>query len=179
MEHQPFNSWLVDRSGLNEDEEEILQDHLAACPECTALARDLQNLDDTLKSTPCHQPRAEFTQRFMTSLPERREREQARQVKKWMIGLFIALALNVILILVASLLTHTTSTWLVDLAVVYGTIFVLLQQISLIFETIVSIIPSFFWLPVILAVFSWGIIGLGLWFLSMRRVISAGVKNEN
>jgi hypothetical protein len=41
MEHQPFRMWLVDRSNLNEDEEEILRNHLAACTECTALEKDL------------------------------------------------------------------------------------------------------------------------------------------
>jgi anti-sigma factor RsiW len=178
MEHQPFRMWLVDRSNLNEDEEEILQNHLSACPDCAALERDLKEMDLNLHNSPMHSPREGFTLRFLTSLPERREKEQMRQVKRWMIGLSIALGANLILISTASILTRTTFAWLVNLTSIYSGIMGTYEQSSRVLHTMSVLIPQQVWLPLILVAFAWGMAGVALWVWTMRRLIFPGAANE-
>ncbi len=178
MEHQPFKMWLVDRSNLNDDEEEILQNHLSACPDCAGLERDLKEMDLHLQDSPVRSPQEGFSLRFLASLPERREKEQIRQVKKWMIGLFIALGANMILIATASVLTRTTYTWLVNLTSIYGGILGIYTQSSRVFHTMSVIIPQQVWLPLILVAIAWGIAGVALWVWTLRRLLFSGVANE-
>jgi anti-sigma factor RsiW len=178
MEHEPFKTWLVDRSGLNSDENEILDDHLAVCPECAATALKIQNLDKILGNNNHFTPSPGFTRRFLSTLPERREREQQRQVRKWMIGLGIALILNIILIITASIITRTTSTWLVNLAILYGNIDGFFQEISMIIHTASLVVPSSLWIAAVMMILAWGAAGVGLWMFAMRRIHILGVPDE-
>ncbi len=178
MEHQPFKMWLEDRSNLNEDEAEILRNHISACQECAALDRDLQTMENYLFDSPVRTPRAGFTRRFLSSLPERREIEQARQVKKWMAGLFIALSVNLLLIAGASVLTGTTFAWLMNLASLYANILGAIQQSSLVLRNMSLVVPQNIWLPVVIMAFAWGIAGLGLWVWTMRRIYFTGAAHE-
>jgi anti-sigma factor RsiW len=178
MEHQPFRMWLVDRSNLNEDEEEILRNHLAACTECAALEKDLAVADQILLNSPPRIPREGFTRRFLVSLPERRQQEQMRQVKIWMIGIFLALVVNFTLIVAASIYTRTTTAWLVNLAVIYGSLLAFLDQSSLVLHTVSLVIPQQVWIPLVIIGVAWGIAGAGLWVWTMRRILFSGATNE-
>ncbi len=178
MEHQPFKMWLQDRSNLNEDEEEILQNHISACQECASLDHDLRNMENYLFGSSVRAPRAGFTSRFLASLPERREIEQTRQVKRWVVGLFIALSVNLLLIAGASILTGTTLAWLVNLAGFYGNFLGALEQTTLVLHNMSLIIPRNVWLPMVIVAFAWGIAGLGLWIWTMRRIFITGAANE-
>ncbi|NTW09620.1 MAG: hypothetical protein HGA28_08650 [Anaerolineaceae bacterium] len=178
MEHQPFKMWLEDRSNLNEDEEEILRNHISACQECASLDRDLRNMENYFSESPVRAPRAGFTRRFLASLPERREIEQAHQVKRWMVGLFIALSVNLLLIASASILTGTTFVWLVNLASFFGNILGVFQQTNLVLRNMSLIIPQSVWLPIVIVAFAWGIAGLGIWVWTMRRIYFTGAAYE-
>ncbi len=178
MEHQPFNMWLVDRSNLNEDEEEILQNHISACPECASLDRDLRNMDDMLYGSPARVPRVGFTHRFLVALPRRMDLEQARQVKRWMIGIFIALGLNIVLIAGASILTGTSFAWLANLMGLYGNILGAYDYIALVLYNMRLIIPQNVWLPIVIVAIAWGIAGLGLWVWTLRRILFTGAVYE-
>ena len=178
MEHLPFKTWLVERSGLNTDEEEILQDHLAACPDCSALEHNLRFMDSLFEGSPARKPRDGFTLRFQASLEHRREREQARQIRKWLTGLFIAIGINMLLIVAAAVYTRTTSAWLVNLAVVYGNLLGFFDEAGVVFHTARMVVPPTFWYGLVLIAFAWGIAGLGFWLWTMRRILFSGVNHE-
>jgi hypothetical protein len=177
MEHQPFKTWLSENSPLTPVEQENLRDHLAVCTECSLLARDLKALDSFLGKAISRTPSPGFPHRFLVSLPERREVEQVRQVRKWIIGLIIALIVNMALIITAAIITRTASTWLVNLAVAYGTIIGLLQQTQFIYQAFSLVIPPQFWMLTALVALSWGLVGVGLWVWTLRGILFSGVKN--
>lgn len=177
MEHQPFKTWLSENSTLTPVEQKKLQDHLAVCSECALLAHDLKALDSFLGKAISHAPSRGFSHRFLGSLPERREVEQVRQVRKWMIGLIIALTVNMVLIITAAIITRTTSAWLVNLAVAYGTIIGLLQQTQFIYQAFSLVIPPHIWMIAVLMALAWGLAGVGLWVWTLRGILLSGVKN--
>jgi len=177
MEHQPYKTWLSENSTLTPVEEENLKDHLAVCTECSLLARDLKALDSFLGKAISHAPSPGFPHRFLASLPERREAEQVRQVRKWMVGLFIALIVNMALIVTAAIFTRTTSAWLVNLAVAYGTIIGLLQQTQFIYRAFSLVIPPHIWMITVMVALAWGLAGVGLWVWTLRGILLSGVKN--
>lgn len=177
MEHQPFKTWLSENSTLTSVEQENLRDHLAVCIECSSLARDLKALDSFLHKAISRTPSPGFSQRFLVSLPKRREVEQVHQVRKWMIGLVIALIVNMALIITAAIITRTTSAWLVNLAVAYGSFIGLLQQTQLIYRSFTLVIPPQIWMVAILVALAWGLAGVGLWVWTLRGILLSGVKN--
>jgi hypothetical protein len=174
MDHEPFRIWLVDRSGLNSDENEILDDHLAACPECSAFAEKIRNLDVVLAATRQLTPSPGFTSRFLETLPERKEKEQQRQIRRWMIGLGIALVVNFSLIVAASVITRTTSTWLVNLAILYGNMDGFFQEIASFFQAVSLVIPATYWVVFILVALGWAVAGLGIYLFAIRRIHRLG-----
>jgi hypothetical protein len=177
MEHQPFITWLSENSTLTSVEQENLRDHLAVCTECSLLAHDLKALDSFMDKAISRTPSPGFSHRFLVSLPERREVEQGRQVRKWMIGLIIALIVNMVLIITAAIITRTTSAWLVNLAVAYGTIIGLLQQTQFIYQAFSLVIPPHIWMIAVLVALAWGLAGVGLWVWTLRGILLSGVKN--
>lgn len=177
MEHQPFNTWLSENSVLTPIEQEKLLDHLAVCTECSLLAYDLKALDSFLGKAISRAPSPGFSHRFLVSIPQRREVEQVHQVRKWMIGLIIALIVNMALIITAAIITRTTSAWLVNLAVAYGTFIGFLQQTQFIYQAFSLVIPPHIWMIAVLVALAWGLAGVGLWVWTLRGILLSGVKN--
>jgi hypothetical protein len=94
-----------------------------------------------------------------------------------MIGLITALIVNMALIITAAIITRTTSAWLVNLAVAYGTFIGLLQQTQLIYRSFTLVIPPQIWMVAILVALAWGLAGVGLWVWTLRGILLSGVKN--
>ncbi len=75
MNHQPFETWLLDDMPLTPEERRELQAHLRACPACSAIAET----DLALRSTRLAAPAEGFTARFGVRLLQHRREQRARQ----------------------------------------------------------------------------------------------------
>ncbi len=91
MEHQPFESWLLDDLPLTSEQRRNLRQHTLACAECAALER----ANFRLRASSMAVPARGFSQRFSARLAGQRRVEQRRAV----IGaVFLALAALALLI---------------------------------------------------------------------------------
>jgi type VI protein secretion system component VasF len=115
MSHQPFETWILDSGTLSQEERRMLQAHLQSCTQCQRLERNWRSVHQELRTRPMVAPAPGFTQRWQSSLAERRAREQRKQA--WRIfGILIAAAVFILLTLTGYLLATTSPTqWMANL----------------------------------------------------------------
>lgn len=75
MNHQPFETWLLDDLPLTAEQKRELQAHLRSCPACTAIAET----DLALHAARQAGPREGFRSRFETRLAQHRREQKVRQ----------------------------------------------------------------------------------------------------
>jgi hypothetical protein len=107
MSHQPYETWILDQPDLTLQDRRELQDHLDACRQCDRLQSRWQMVRQELTTRRMAVPAPGFTQRWRTSLVERKAREQRKQAWKTA-GLLLGTAL--VVLLVAAVYTLATSS---------------------------------------------------------------------
>jgi hypothetical protein len=111
MNHQPYESWILESHNLTNKEQGELLQHLAGCKACQQLRDQWLGLRQEMISAPVVSPRPDFARRWQAGNVERRVREQRRQAWK----LFLACsgsAATILLFLVGYFLaTSTPSQW--------------------------------------------------------------------
>lgn len=180
MSHQPYEKWLFDEAGLSSEQAQTLQAHLQECQHCQNLRDAWKNLDVKIQAAPMVSPQPGFSQRWRTSLPERRARAQVLQVKRLFIG-FVVAALITLLLLAAVLFLTASPVYL--LVTIFEGVTHLIIRGSQIQHVIVPWLKT---VPLIItiagSVFFSSIFGLLtlLWIYSIWRIHSQGAhKNEN
>lgn len=87
MDHQPFETWILDAHSQPEQQAQALRQHLDACPRCRALQDSWQAAEAALEGAALLSPRPGFSLRWQAALAQRRAQQQARQVRLLLIGL--------------------------------------------------------------------------------------------
>jgi predicted anti-sigma-YlaC factor YlaD len=101
MSHQPFETWMLDEIHLSLEQETSLQAHLASCLECRKIHHGWQVARQTLQTSRMVRPAPGFSQRFTTTLAERRARQaHQRQVRNLILGLSLGLIATAALLIV-------------------------------------------------------------------------------
>lgn len=80
MKHQPYEFWLFERKTLSRDQARDLEDHLATCEDCRALANAWTNIEGQILSASMVEPLPGFTQRWRSRLADHRRRTNQRQM---------------------------------------------------------------------------------------------------
>lgn len=70
MNHQPFESWLLSEEALDDEQNQLLREHLASCDQCTSLEESWNQVYQLFEQTPQVTPAAGFTTRFQERLVE-------------------------------------------------------------------------------------------------------------
>lgn len=87
MEHEEIYTLMMDAldGELLADEQTLLESHLRACPDCMREWQAMSAIDALFRRSPMLSPAADFTQRTLARLPNRR-------VRLWLMGLvYVAL----------------------------------------------------------------------------------------
>ncbi len=81
MEHEEIFTLMMDAldGELLADEQSMLESHLRACPDCMREWQAMSAIDALFRRTPMLSPAADFTQRTLARLPNRR-------VRLWLMG---------------------------------------------------------------------------------------------
>lgn len=104
MNHQPFETWMINDVHLSLEQETVLQSHLATCPECRKLQSGWQAARQALRAAPMIRPAPGFQYRFSASLAQRRALQaHQRQIRNLILGLSISVIATALLLLVVIL----------------------------------------------------------------------------
>ncbi|MEN6571810.1 MAG: hypothetical protein ABFD24_08215 [Anaerolineaceae bacterium] len=101
MKHLPYESWILDETPLNEDQQRDLDAHLLTCPVCCNLRDSWQAVRQQIESAPQKQPSPGFSMRWKASLKDRREADEVRQrrlVWIWIASIAAAVLLSLAVI---------------------------------------------------------------------------------
>jgi hypothetical protein len=166
MNHQPFETWLLDDKYLSAAEKRELDSHLRACRVCSALAET----GLALRSARVISPAAGFTIRFQQRLAAQKIVERRRRL--W--GLFVLILSGVSLLgwFAAPYIYAFVSApveWLTAAVGYFLFLFTSAQAFSEILKVMARILPGFIPPYVWMVMFS-ALAGLGLlWIISMWR----------
>lgn len=112
MNHQPFETWNLDRTQLSSEQQTELTRHLESCPECRHTAAAWECVQVEIKSAPQVIAPAGFSIRFQNSLAERRRLAHYQQTRK-MLGILGISLLVIFLSLAAAILVRTSpAAWI-------------------------------------------------------------------
>jgi hypothetical protein len=167
MNHQPFETWLLDDQLLSSEQKRELESHLHICTHCAALAETGLALHTRSMASPA----PGFTARFQARLEVQRFAE--RRKRFWGVILFTIAGLGVTAWLVAPLLQRLAGSpaeWIsliVSFALFVAASLQALVEVGFVLLRVApGFIPPFFWMML-----ASGVAGLGLlWTVSVWRL---------
>ncbi len=177
MEHQPFETWILEDTPLSAAQERELHSHLAGCAACQELRSGWQSARATLRSAAPADPQPGFARRFQSGLAERKARQQL-QVRRTVLGLSAG-ALLVGALIVAAFLLRTSPAGI--LAGLLGTALALLTTITTlqgILRTWLNVLPPSLLLAVWIPLSTGFAILIAGWVFSLWRVSTQGATNS-
>ena len=167
MNHQPFETWLLDDKILNPAEKRELDSHLRECKTCTALAET----GLALRSARVVSPAPGFTMRFQQKLATQKLAEQRRRL--WGLIVFVVSGVGLLGWLLAPILISVVTSpveWLISAAGLFLFVFTSLQAFGEIVTVMVRMLPDFL-PPYMWMVILSGMAGMGLlWAVSIWRL---------
>lgn len=175
MNHQPFESWILDEEPLSKQQLSELESHLISCQSCKSLQESWLIAKHQIKSAPVKQPAPGFSMRWQSSLKERREAEERAQSRTLFIwfGCIIAvllIALAVITMPEISIITVLT-TLITNLVAISTTLDGLVQFVLSVTRSVppTTLILAAISLSSLLSIVSF-IWGLSIWRMSRKGV---------
>jgi hypothetical protein len=90
MNHQPFESWILEDQKLSSEETASLRAHLDTCPQCLKTNNAWLDVRYRIQHDPLVKPATGFTQRWQTGLEARRIKEEKRITRLVLLGLISA-----------------------------------------------------------------------------------------
>ncbi len=112
MNHQLYETWIIDPPALSDADRQALQDHLHTCKDCRSLHLKWASLSEDLRTPVVVAPKPGFSRRWKSSLAERRMREQRRQAWKFFMAFSAATAAVFLIMVSYLLLTSTPAEWI-------------------------------------------------------------------
>ena len=166
MNHQPFETWLLDDKVLKPAEKRELDSHLRECKTCSALAET----GLALRSARVVAPRAGFAMRFQRRLVARKLAE--RRHRLWGLIALLVCGAGLFAWFVSPLVITIASNpveWLISLASYFLFLFSSLQAIGEVIGVFARMLPGFL-PPYAWMVFLSALSGIGLlWAVSIWR----------
>ncbi|MEN9563582.1 MAG: hypothetical protein RIR73_1826 [Chloroflexota bacterium] len=167
MNHQPFETWLLDDKVLTLTEKRELDSHLRECRTCTALAET----GFALRVARVTSPAPGFALRFQQKLAAQKLAEQRRHL--WGLIILIISGVGLLGWLLAPVLTAIAKSpveWLISAAGIFLFVFTSLQAFGEVITVMLRMLPDFL-PPYMWMVILSGLAGVGLlWAVSIWRL---------
>lgn len=175
MNHQPYETWILDEVELTGDERHQMDTHLKECSDCRRLADGWQNASKVIRTFTEVTPKVGFSRRFMDSLPERKVRRQRSLARRLFWGLSISAGLVLMTGMGFLLTLNSPITWIVNSV---NSVLNFLSTLTVIQSTLQSwlnISPLPLTLLLALAVLSWFSLIGSAWVFTMWKINQQGV----
>jgi hypothetical protein len=175
MNHQPFETWLLEDQPLDPEKKRDLQAHLRMCAHCAALAETGLALRSVHKAAPA----SGFTVRFQKRLAMQKLADRRRRF--WGMAVFVIGGLSLLAWLAAPTLTRLITSPAEWIAVMLSYIFFLITSLQaltdvglVLLKVAPGFIPPFVWMVLASALAGMGL----LWIISIWRLtyVPRGVK---
>ena len=170
MNHQQFETWILQEPDLKKEQQRELHQHLKGCSRCQAFYQAVHQVDHLFKTAPETRPAPNFSARWMARI-ERQERHRNR----WIIGITLsAISLGTILLLsgVGLELKSTVDFFpqvMLELITFIVNSFVFLNQISNILSPLVRV-GSKYLSPLWVYAITFGLSGItAAWIITSLR----------
>ncbi len=168
MNHQPFETWLLNDEPLTPEEQRSLQQHLTTCEHCRTLSGAWSEVEHLMRSAPVPQPPSGFVGRFQIRLHAYQARRTRRQA--WLLVLLNVGGMVVITGIFLALLLLTVQSpldWLVASTQQVMRLLALLKAVGNTALTVWRWLPPAWWLVSLELLFT----GTLLWIVSLRKFI--------
>jgi predicted anti-sigma-YlaC factor YlaD len=178
MNHQPFKNWLFEDHPLTREQEDALQVHLTACPDCRQLQQGWQAARVHIEMASTPSPRPDFAQRWQNSLPERRARRLRQQVRQFGFGLAGLLLLSLSVLAMTVLANTTPVAVLISVA---NTIVQLISNLNEVQSTVrvfLTLTPPLISILIIALVAGWVSVLSLAWTFIVYRITVKGVQTK-
>ncbi len=176
MNHQPFETWILDEERLSTEDEVALKLHLKTCPDCQILQENWKLIRNEIQQIAPISPKPGFTDRWLMSLPERRKVEYQRLERRFLAFLIIAFIFTLGTILSGSLLFTSP-------AGLFSRIIETLTAVSVGFHKFLGVVISILGtmppaIPTLLLIMGASFIGFSilLWLVMLWRISQKRIK---
>jgi hypothetical protein len=173
MNHQPFETWLLDDLTLDAEAKGKLQGHLRTCAQCSALAETGLALHSTRERGQAA-PASGFILRFQQRLAAHKLAERRR--KLWGMVVFVLGGLSLLAWLVAPILAPIFNSPAESISLLLSYLFFLsisfqvVGEVGLMFVRVApGFVPPFAWLVLASTLAGFGLV----WFISIWRLTYA------
>ena len=121
MKHKPFESWILDKPNLNQNQQKDLASHLATCPRCCKLQANWLASTKSIVEAIQHDPKPGFTHRWLKMAAARQASEKSHQVRR---TLMIMAAMTICGSAFYAIQNNILITWLVTTLSVLSSLFI-------------------------------------------------------
>ena len=125
MNHYPYRNWILNHPELTKEQQQELLDHFRICTNCQNLQLAWQESEKILKSAILVSPLAGFPERWAASAKKRMERENTRQTRRTLFGVFTLMAAGTTLYIVQN---NLLVTWLVTALNLVASLIIILSK---------------------------------------------------
>jgi anti-sigma factor RsiW len=177
MNHQPFETWILDERTFTPEERTQFEKHLATCPRCARLQASWQKAHHQIVTTPMRHAPGNFLSQWQSNLVLFKERQKRKQAHTLLYS-FIAAAVLALIALGAVLLPKislisvivVTSSAIVRLIEFIKEIWtVALSLLRVAPTTMIIVISAMLAGWILLAVLAWG---ASVWKVSVKKVVN-------
>ena len=181
MNHQPFETWILDEHELSPDDRKMLSAHLEICSKCTKLEKGWRAARHEVKSMPVVNAPADFGNRWQSALVEKKRKHAQQQTRILLISL-LSSAFAIVVTLGVFLLPHTS--WIniaVSLVTGFAQLFDTISQLWIMLTSILKSAPTSFLISLgLLLSFAISLVTV-FWAVSLYRITTKGtsLSHEN
>ncbi len=176
MNHQPFETWILDGNPETAENKELLKEHLKGCSQCARLQTSWQEVQRQVVTTPAQKAPKFFVSTWQSNLvlfKENQKRKDAKTLLFSLIGsaVMVLIALGAILLPKISLISVivTISSAIVRIIESVKQIWSLLLSLMKVAPTTTLIVIGAMlagW--ILLVVAAWGV---SVWKVSLKKVV--------
>jgi hypothetical protein len=167
MDHQPFETWILEDQSLTLEQKRKMDAHLRTCSSCLALTE----VNLALKSVKMTSPAAGFTDRFKLRLETKKQ--DLRQRNIWgfivltfsVIGILIWISWPVIQDLFRSPFNYLAS-WISSMVVFWASLQAIVRAGIVLLKVVPGFVPTYIWTVILFAA---GGVSLA-WIVSLMKL---------
>lgn len=179
MGHQPFEEWIFEDKNKTQQQEILLNQHLAQCPSCSSMQESWKAVEREFQNAAMVSPLPGFMDRWQSTFVNKKAIEHQMQAIKSFIGISCAILITMGALITWIILTNSVSDVIVGSLNIYSSAmqaYINLRAMILqFFRSAPPITPYLFWIVIA----GWGGILTGLWGMTIWRVSRQGVNNND